>query len=123
MIKKQTWKPHITAAETKAKRKLAFMRKLTGTRWGANEKTLRTVYEGSVLNQIEYGSTAWSSAAKTNLQRLDKVQNQAMRIITGAMRSTPIAAMEEVTGIQPLQKEILRLFYKQKSLNSSRVIP
>ena len=27
-----------------------------------------------------------------------------MRIITGAMRSTPIAAMEEVTGIQPLQK-------------------
>ena len=102
--KRQTWKPHILAAETKAKRKLALMRKLTGSTWGANEKTLRTVYEGSVRHQLEYGSTAWSSAAKTNLQRLDKVQNQAMRIITGAMRSTPIAAMEEVTGIQPLQK-------------------
>ena len=79
------------------------MRKLTGTSWGANEKTLRTVYEGSVRHQLEYGSTAWASAAKTNLSRLDKVQNQALRIITGAMRSTPIAAMEEVTGIQPLQ--------------------
>ena len=42
---------------------------------------------------------------KSNLQILDKVQNQALRIITGAMKSTPIAAMEEVTGIQPLNQD------------------
>ena len=101
--KRQTWKPHLQAAETKSKRKLALMRKLTGSTWGANEKTLKTVYQGSVRPHLEYGATAWSTAAKTNLQAIDKVQNQALRIITGAMKSTPITAMEEVTGIQPLK--------------------
>ena len=41
---------------------------------------------------------------KTTQQALDKVQNQALRIITGAMRSTPIKAMEQLTGIQPLNQ-------------------
>ena len=101
--KRQTWKPHLQAAETKSKRKLALMRKLTGSTWGANEKTLKTVYQGSVRPHLEYGATAWSTAARTNLHSIDKVQNQALRIITGAMKSTPITAMEEVTGIQPLK--------------------
>ena len=33
---------------------------------------------------------------------LDKVQNQAMRLITGAMKSTPIKVMEETTAISSL---------------------
>ena len=33
---------------------------------------------------------------------LDKIQNQAMRLITGAMKSTPIKVMEETTAISPL---------------------
>jgi len=102
--KKMTWKSHITKAEMKARRKLAILRKLAGTTWGANEKTLKTVYQGSVRPHLEYGSTAWSTCAKTTQQALDKVQNQALRIITGAMRSTPIKAMEQLTGIQPLNQ-------------------
>ncbi|RUS73113.1 hypothetical protein EGW08_019135 [Elysia chlorotica] len=34
----------------------------------------------------------------------DRVQNQALRIITGGMRSTPIQQMEKITGIQPLKE-------------------
>ena len=102
--KKMTWKSHITKDEMKARRKLAILRKLAGTTWGANEKTLKTVYQGSVRPHLEYGSTAWSTCAKTTQQALDKVQNQALRIITGAMRSTPIKAMEQLTGIQPLNQ-------------------
>ena len=34
--KTQTWKPHIQASEAKAKRRIALMRKLTGSLWGAN---------------------------------------------------------------------------------------
>ena len=100
--KRATWKPHVARAETKARRKLAIIRKLAGTTWGANERVLKTVYQGSVRPHLEYGSTAWSTCAKTTQQALDKVQNQALRIITGAMRSTPIKAMEKLTGIQPL---------------------
>ena len=46
---------------------------------------------------------ASSTAAKSNSSKLSRVQHQAMRMITGAMRSTPISAMETVTGLQPLE--------------------
>ena len=52
--------------EGKARKMLAIMRKLAGTTWGANEQILKTVYEGSVRPVLEYSSTTWSTAAKTN---------------------------------------------------------
>jgi ribonuclease HI/endonuclease/exonuclease/phosphatase family metal-dependent hydrolase len=97
-----TWKPQIQRAEAKARRRLAILRKLAGTSWGANEKILKAVYEGTVRPHLEYGAPAWSTTAKTNQQVLDKVQNQALRIITGGMRSTPIKTMETLAGIEPL---------------------
>ena len=76
--------------------------KLAGTTWEACEKILKTVYRKTVRPHLEYGSTARSTTAKTNQRALDKVQNQALRLIAGAMRFTPIAEMERLTGIQPL---------------------
>ena len=102
--KRLTWKQHIMDAEAKARRKLNIMRKLAGTHWGANEKILKTVYQGTVRPHLEFGSSSWISAAKTHQETLDKVQNQALRIITGAMKSTPIEKMEQITGIPPLKK-------------------
>ena len=49
---------------------------------------------------MEYGSTTLSSAIYT----LDKVHNQALRLITKSMKSTLIRVMEETTAIQPLSK-------------------
>ena len=100
--KRQTWKQHIAKAEAKVVRRLAILRKLAGTTWGASEKILKTVYQGTVRSHLEYGSSAWSTTAKTNQQAFDKVQNKALRLITGAMRSTPITEMERLTVVQPL---------------------
>ena len=102
--RRQTWKPHICNAETKARRKLALLRKLAGTQWGAAEAVLKNVYIGTIRPHLNYGSTTCSSASKTSNHTLDKVQNQALRLITGSMRSTPIKIMEEITAIQPLSK-------------------
>ena len=44
--KRLTWKPHTLRIEVKARKKLATMRKLAGTTWGAKEQILKTVYEG-----------------------------------------------------------------------------
>ncbi|KAK7093030.1 hypothetical protein V1264_008689 [Littorina saxatilis] len=102
--KKMTWKPHINQAEGKARRKLNILRKLAGTTWGATDKILKSVYQGTVRPHLEYGSNSWMTAAKTHLQTLDKVQNQALRLITGAMKTTPIVKMEETSSIPPLAK-------------------
>ena len=65
--KRLPWKPYTLRTEGKA-RKLALMRKLAGTTWGANEQILKTV-----RLVLEYNSTAWSTTANTNQQSLDKI--------------------------------------------------
>ena len=98
-----TWKPHLEAVEAKAIRKLAIMKKLAGTTWGANSDILKQVYTGAVRPVVEYASTIWDTASKTNKSKLDRVQNMGLRIILGAMRSTPIQQMEKTTDLQPLE--------------------
>ena len=43
-----TWKPHLEDMEARGIRRLALMRKLSGTTWGATSSILKTVYTGSV---------------------------------------------------------------------------
>ena len=62
------------------------------------------VYIGTIRPHLECGSTTLSSASKSAIYTLDKVQNQALRLITGSMTSTPIRMMEETTAIQPHSK-------------------
>ena len=86
-----------------ARRKLALLRKLAGTQWGAAETVLKNVYIGAIRPHLEYVSATFTSASKSTLYTLDKVQNQALRLITGAMKSTPTKVKEETTAITPLR--------------------
>ena len=98
-----TWKSHIEETGARAIKRLAIMRKLSGTSWGSSSRILKTVYTATVRPVMEYASSAWSTAAKTNKARLDKVQNLGLRCILGAMKTTPIYEMEKTASIPPLE--------------------
>ena len=73
-----TWKPHLEAVEARTTKKLSLMKKLAGTRWGANAKILSQVYTGAVRPVAEYASTSWTTASRTNTTSLDKMQNMGL---------------------------------------------
>lgn len=102
--KKLTWNPHIQQSEKRAIKRLAIMKKLAGTKWGASSTILKQVYTGNVRPVMEYGSAAWSTAAVSNTGKLDRVQNTAMRIMTGGLKTTPINKLETATGLLPLNQ-------------------
>ena len=52
---------------------------------------------------LEYGITKWETAVKSNFNKVSKIQNQATRIITGAMKYTLITELETATGLEPLE--------------------
>jgi hypothetical protein len=47
---------------------------------------------------LEYGNSVLLTAPKNHLAKLDRVQNQALRIATGAAKSNPIVAIEMHTN-------------------------
>ena len=55
-----SWKPQIDEMATKGIRKLALLKKLAGTHWGANSKINKTVYTGGVR--------LWSQCMDTSSQ-------------------------------------------------------
>ena len=120
--RKLTWSPHISTMHSKGLRKMALMKKLAGTKWGANMKLLTQVYTATVRPHMEYASSAWSSAAKTNLDQLTKTQNAGLRIITGGMKTTPISELQRTTGLLSLgerrEEKLLRQSEKMKRLPS-----
>jgi hypothetical protein len=79
------------------------MRKLAGTAWGADIKVMKKLYVGRVRPVLECGMSAWSSSRKSNFGRIHRLQNSAARIITGALRSTPVNRIESITGLQPME--------------------
>ena len=97
--KRLTWKQQTEKAEARAKVRLPLMKKLAGTTRGADTVTLRRLYTGRVRPVLEYRMTTWDTIAKSNFGRFSKVQNQATRIITGAMKSTPVVELKTITGL------------------------
>ena len=100
--KRLTWNPQIQEMEKRATNRLSLMKKLAGTKWGANNNILQQVYTGNVRPVMEYGSAAWATAAPSNTARLDKVQNASMRLITGGLKTTPINTLQTATGLLSL---------------------
>ena len=86
------------ASETR----LRLVKRLAGTTWGAEKRVLRQLYIGYIRSKLDYCSPIQNVAPKTSLQELDKVQSQGLRLICGAMRSTPTAACEIEANIEPL---------------------
>ena len=112
-----TWKPQIEKMERSGLKKLALMRQLAGTSWGADSSILTKVYKATVRPTMEYASTTWGTAAKTNKSRLDKVQNMVLRVILGAMKTTPVHDMEKTANVEPLERRrSLKILIQEEKL-------
>ncbi|KAK3784245.1 hypothetical protein RRG08_031630 [Elysia crispata] len=103
-----TWCKQTENVQKDGIRRTSLLKKLAGTSWGADMKVLKKTYVGYVRPVIEYGMASWGTAAKTNFQKIERVQNQSLRILTGGMKSTPMNYMEAVACLEPLEDRKMR---------------
>ena len=96
-----TFKHHITDLKRRCHRTLDLFKKLSHTSWGSDTKTMLRLYTMLLKPRLEYGLEAFSSAAPTYINSLDTIQNSALRLATGAFRSSPISSLHAETGILP----------------------
>jgi ribonuclease HI len=101
--KKMTGKAHFENQAEKGRKRIRLMQRAAGVSWGAKMETLALTYISYVRPILEYGTEVFITASKNDLNILDKVQNIALRIISGAVKTAPIAAMQCWTKIDPLQ--------------------
>jgi len=97
----------------RCKKILNVMRCLCGVEWGASGSTLRAIYTGLMRSVFDYGCVVYGSASKSLLYKLDVLQNQALRICSGAVKTSPVAAIQVEVGEIPLylRRDQLALVY------------
>ena len=97
---RMTLTEHLENTKRKAVKRLNIIKRLATTNWGAKKQILRQLYMGYVRAVMDYNLPLQTIASKGAVLSLDKVQNQALRLICGAIR-TPTAACEIDANIKP----------------------
>ena len=77
------------------------LRRLAGSGWGAGAKALRTAALSLVYSTADYCAPVWCRSAHTRL--INSVLNDALRIVTECLRSTPTNHLPILSGIQPAE--------------------
>ncbi|GBO06673.1 hypothetical protein AVEN_90420-1 [Araneus ventricosus] len=98
-----TCNKHIESLITKSRRRLNILKYISGRDWGANAETLRTTYIALIRPILEYGLPVYFCASDSNLQKLERVQLSAARIITGLRNSCPNKIVLYEADLQPLR--------------------
>ena len=104
-----TFKSHIEYLKKKCQKALNLLRVVSSMDWGADRKVLLRLYRSLIRSKLDYGCIVYGTAAKTHLQKLDPVQNSALRICTGAFRSSPTESLSIAANEPPLQLRRIRL--------------
>ena len=92
---KLTWKKHLSNVAGRAGQKLGALRRVSRK---LDPSSCATIYKSQVRSVMEVSSIAWMGAAPTHLEKLDNIQNRALKII-GVNESTAAKDL----NIQPLQ--------------------
>ncbi|XP_044744603.1 uncharacterized protein LOC123306596 [Coccinella septempunctata] len=110
---KLTWKAHIERLKTDCLKRLNIMKALANSQWGADEQTLLTIYRTLIRSKLDYGCIIYASASRTTLEKLNSIQNTALRLATGALRASPSLSLHRETGELPLhlRRQSLQLTY------------
>ena len=109
------WHEHIDYVKTKAWSRINVMRKL---KFQLDRKSLETIYFSFIRPLLEYASVVWNNCTQYESNELEKIQNEAARIVTGATKLASLHSLYTDTGWESLasrrEKHKLILYYKMQ---------
>ena len=118
---KLTYSTHIHNISVHAQTPLQIIKAHTATGWGKQKETLMATYKAVMIPALEYASSIWSPLVSwTSINKLQVLQNAALRTDTGYTQDTSIHLHDE-TPTLPMH-EHLQLHgsqYKQKTQHLS----
>ena len=101
-----TFNRHIDEIYTRAFQRLNVLRVLGKSRVSA--PVVMRLYKVYILSLIEYGSTAFMAMSKMNFAKLQRIQNEAIRICLNLPRYIRIELLHEYAGIEKIIDRLSR---------------
>ena len=114
--RKLSFIPHINYLKAKCHKALQLLRVVAHTDWGADKSTLLKLYKSLVRSKLDYGCFIYGSARKSYLRCLDSIHHLGLRLVLGALRTSPVESPYVEANEAPLslRREKLALQYYSK---------
>jgi hypothetical protein len=112
------WSSHIDKVLHSCSKVLNILKAL---KYKADRKALDTIYSSFIRPKLEYGCVLFAGAQKSTLAKLDRLEIECLKIITGATQGTSHAKLYIEYGKSSLLKRrninVLNLFYQIHNKN------
>lgn len=119
--------PHFDYISQKCEKSVNVLRSLSGVWWGSHPYSQKLLYNAIVRSHWEYGCFLLNLCNKSGQDKIFKIQSKCLRIILGAMKSSPINAMQVECGEPPLniRRQFLsdRFFFKLVQNSNHPLLP
>lgn len=100
---------HIEITKAKNLRNLNIIKILASPKNGVNAEQLIKISNTIIRPSIEYGCQIYSTASKSNLEKLNPIYNSAIRISIGALCTSPISSLHAEAHTYPLNDRFQEL--------------
>ena len=101
---------HIESIVNRAKPRLNILKLLTGTDWGQQRETIVATFKSLIGSILNYAAPVWfPNTSQTSINRLQIIQNSALRIATGCVRMTPIDHLHTETKTLKVEEHLKML--------------
>ena len=109
--KRLNWNRQIEHIYKKANRALWACSSYCGRTWGVAPRLMQRLYQSTIRPILTYAAWIWweKTEQKGAVRKLGRIQRIACLLITGAMRTTPTAALEAMLGLTPIHLYIQRV--------------
>ena len=98
-----TFSPLIASIVSRATPRLNILKALAGSTWGQQKETIVLTYNSLIRSLFTYACPIWfPNSSRSSVQRLQTIQNHALRIATGCVRMSSIDHLHAETKILPV---------------------
>ena len=100
---KLSFQQHVIHLASRGAAAAGCLRMLANTTSGLSHRNMKTLYNTCILPTISYTSPVWWNGKKSQIKKIEYIQNRCLRTILLVFTTMPIHAMQVESGIPPLQ--------------------
>ena len=121
--RKLTWRHHIDNVRHRMWLRINAIKAISGRNLGMQSKTLIHLYKMWIRPIALYGAPAYYNAAKTHINKIQVIQNSALRVALRKTRRTHIEDLHQEGSLIPLKAEAVRSSHRfmEKKIDDSLI--
>ena len=108
-----TWEPQFRKLTSRAYKRLNLIRRISSLAKEPNPNTLAHLYKSLIVPIFEYSSICVINAAEVHTEKLQLLQNMALRVVLRSPRYVSIKDLHDCSGFRPIKDHLIS-FAKQR---------